>query len=320
VLDDRGERHLERPSELADRGRSADEALDHDTPRRVGERLEGEIERRRLVKHLLKYLAGSRTCQVTAEGLRTRARGRTGPLSLRPAAPGRLFFRAGPREHAASVNDLRDRLSHVLWIGGGPCVGKTTLSRMLAGTYDLKVYNLDWHHVREHRFRPGGMPSGWEELSMDDRWVRPAPQALAERELASWTARFPLVVDDLLALPLDRTVVAEGPSAFPWCVAEVIRSPRQAIFLLPTPDFREAVLSRRHRDGPGLSSAARTSDPERAARNMKERDALMAARIAVSCGELGLRYELVDGSRDLADSVALLEEHFRPHLPTTFNV
>src|SRR5438132_1183383 len=54
-----------------------------DASRRVGERLEGQIECRRLVKHLLKYLAGRPPCQVMAEGLRT-ARGRAGPLSPRP--------------------------------------------------------------------------------------------------------------------------------------------------------------------------------------------------------------------------------------------
>ena len=74
MLDDSGEGHVERPSELADRGRSADEPLHHDAPGRVGERLEGEIEGQRLVKHLLKYLAGSPPCQVMAEELRT-ARG-----------------------------------------------------------------------------------------------------------------------------------------------------------------------------------------------------------------------------------------------------
>ena len=72
MLDDGRERHVERPSELADRGRSADEAVHHDAPRRVGERLEGEIERQRLVKHSLKYLACGGIRQVTAEGLRTR--------------------------------------------------------------------------------------------------------------------------------------------------------------------------------------------------------------------------------------------------------
>jgi len=46
----------------------------------------------------------------------------------------------------------------------------------------------------------------------------------------------------------------------------------------------------------------------------------MRERIAASCDELGLQYVSVDGSRDLDDSLALLEEHFRPHLPATYNV
>ncbi len=218
------------------------------------------------------------------------------------------------------MDDVRDRLSRVLWIGGAPCVGKTTLARMLAGKYDLKIYNADWHHVREHRLRPGGVPQGWDELSMDERWVRPSPQALAEREIASWTARFRFVIEDLVALPTGRTIVAEGPSAFPWCVSQVVRSGRQAIFLLPTPELRELVLARRHRDAPGEAIPARTSDPERARRNIRERDVLLAERIVASCEELGLRYERIDGSRHLDDSFALLEEHFRPHLPQALNV
>lgn len=217
------------------------------------------------------------------------------------------------------MDEVRHSLSHVLWIGGGPCVGKTTLARLLAGKYDLKIYNLDWHDVREHRSRPGGAPEGWDDLSMDNRWLRPTPQAMAEREIASWTARFPLVVEDLLALPRSRTIIAEGPSAFPWNVAEVIVSPRQAIFLLPTRGFSAAVLSRRNRDG-AKDSAAQTSDSERARYNRLERDALMAARIRAACDDLGLRYERIDGSRDIDDSLALVEEHFRPHLPMALNV
>ncbi len=128
---------------------------------------------------------------------------------------------------ARPVHELRNRLSHVLWIGGGPCVGKTTLSRLLAGKFDLKIYNIDWHHDREHQLR--GMPDGWAALSMDDRWLLPTPEGLAQREIASWTARFRLVTEDLLALPNRRPIIAEGPSAFPWSVAEVIRSSSQAI-------------------------------------------------------------------------------------------
>jgi hypothetical protein len=39
-----------------------------------------------------------------------------------------------------------------------------------------------------------------------------------------------------------------------------------------------------------------------------------------SCAELGLRCESIDGSLDLDDSLALLEDQFREHLPATPNV
>ncbi len=61
-------------------------------------------------------------------------------------------------------------------------------------------------------------------------------------------------------------------------------------------------------------------DRERALGKLRERDALIDERIQASCAELGLRCERIDDSLDLDDSVALLEEHFRPHLPTTPNV
>lgn len=218
------------------------------------------------------------------------------------------------------ADELRERLSHVLWIGGTPHAGKTTLSRLLAGKYDLKIYNLDWHHVREHLHRPGGAPAGWHDLSMDERWVLPSPEELAEREIASWTARSPLVIEDLLALPRDRQIVAEGPAVFPWWIAPLLRSPRQAIFLIASPEWRVAALARRYRDDPSSSIHARTNDPEKAQRNIAERDRLMAERIVASCQELGLRHEGVDGSSDLEDLTALLEDQFRPLLPKTLNV
>lgn len=217
------------------------------------------------------------------------------------------------------MSDLRDRLSHVLWIGGAPCAGKTTLARSLAGRYDLRTYDADWHHVHEHGNRPGGLPASWAGLSMDERWLLPSPAELAERDVQNWSARFPLVLEDLLARPRTRPIVAEGPSLFPWCLAPVLGSPRQAIFLVPSPEWRDRVLERRRRRGP-VRFEDRTSDPERARRNVRERELLIAARIVAACRELGLRWLHVDGSQDLRDSLAVLEEHFQPHLPETPNV
>jgi hypothetical protein len=154
---------------------------------------------------------------------------------------------------------------------------------------------------------------------MDERWAVPSAAELLERSVAIWQDGFTLVVEDLLALPDSRTIVAEGPGAFPWCVAPLLSSPRQAIFLVPTRERRDIVASRRWGIGqterfPGIL------ERERALGKVSARDALLDARIFSSCAELGLRCERIDGSLDLDDSLALLEDQFREHLPATPNV
>jgi hypothetical protein len=219
---------------------------------------------------------------------------------------------------------MRARLAHVLWIGGGPQAGKTTLSRLLAGKWDLKIYNLDWHAVRdhavpEHALRPGTAVAAFTRLSMDERWAVPSAVDLLERSIAVWQEGFALVLADLLALPRSRMVVAEGPGAFPWCVAPLLSSPRQAIFLVPTPERREIVAARRWGSGQ-LERFPGIVERERALANVSARDALLDARIVSSCAELDLRCERLDGSLDLDATVDLLEGHFGPLLPQTPNV
>src|SRR5947199_6261219 len=99
---------------------------------------------------------------------------------------GRLFLRARRAHHRPALSDLREALSHVLWIGGGPQAGKSTLSRLLAGKWDLKIYNLDWHQVREHVARAGPREHAFAALSMDARWAEPTPAALVERSVTIW--------------------------------------------------------------------------------------------------------------------------------------
>jgi hypothetical protein len=222
------------------------------------------------------------------------------------------------------VEDMRARLRHVLWIGGGPQAGKTTVSRLLAGKWDLKIYNIDWHAARahalpEHALRPGTATAAFARLSMDDRWSVPTPTELLERSIAVWEEGFALVLEDLLAHPDPRTIVAEGPGALPWCVAPLLTSARQAIFLLPTRERRDVVAERRWGTGqqgrfPGIV------ERKRALANVSARDELLDSRIQSSCAELGLRCEVLDGTLDLDDTVALVEDHFGERLPPTPNV
>jgi hypothetical protein len=217
------------------------------------------------------------------------------------------------------VRDLRAALSHVLWIGGGPQARKTTLSRLLAGKWDLKIYNLDWHGARDHERRPTPAIAAFQRLSMDERWALPDVAHLVARSIALWEGGFELVIEDLLALPRSRTIIAEGPGAFPWCVAPLLTSPTQALFLVPTREQRDVAAARRW--GPGqVERFPGIVDRERALAKLRQRDALLDERIFASCLELGLRDERMDGSRDLDGNLALLEEQFWSYLPPTPNV
>ena len=67
--------------------------------------------------------------------------------------------------------------------------------------------------------------------------------------------------------------------------AGVLAAPGQAVWLLPTPGFRRAAFESR---GSTWSIAGRTSDPERALRNLLERDRLFTGRLREETRALGL--------------------------------
>jgi adenylylsulfate kinase-like enzyme len=51
--------------------------------------------------------------------------------------------------------DLKDQLAHILWMGGSPCSGKTSIADLLADQYSLVVYHVD-EMFDEHQRRVTG--------------------------------------------------------------------------------------------------------------------------------------------------------------------
>jgi hypothetical protein len=144
-------------------------------------------------------------------------------------------------------------------------------------------------------------------------WVKKAPQEMAEITRRVWDDRFPMVLDDLAMVPAGATVLAEGWGLRPERVAPLIDSPRQAIFLVPTEEFRQHQLATLPR-GRGFFIPG-VSDPERAQRNRVERDRLLAEEVVAQADALGLRVVHVDGLGGEERIVSLVEEHFKPFLP-----
>jgi len=191
-------------------------------------------------------------------------------------------------------------LAHVLWIGGPQGSGKTSVARALSRRFDLQLYVVDrrtWVH------EPRMPATEFRSLSMDERWVDATPGRMLDWFVTVSRHRFRLVLEDLRELPASPLAVVEGPQLFPTSVAAVLRSPENALFLLPEIDEqRERLLAR----GPMLG----VSDGERARANATERDLMITRRFGWEAADLQLKMLRVDAPLDVMIERAV--EHFRP--------
>ncbi|MCI0580642.1 MAG: hypothetical protein L0331_31145, partial [Chloroflexi bacterium] len=208
--------------------------------------------------------------------------------------------------------DLKQALSHVLWIGGATDSGKTTATERIAERYGCQLYHYDRHDPRQMERLAETEPRyrAFLNASMDERWVYPEPEELLRRAWQSFQDRFPLVVEDLLGLPQAPMIVAEGFGLLPGLLVPVLASKRQAIWLVPTEAFKWASMERRNKP----SFREEVSDPERARMNLFRRDMLLAERVREQVEAYGLTMVEVDGSRAAGEMVTLIEQHFAPFL------
>jgi len=207
----------------------------------------------------------------------------------------------------ASGNRAGAGLQHVRWIGGGSGAGKSTVARQLAADHGLRLYHAEPFSKYVARADPGATPllQGFMAMDMDERWVNRPPEVMLETFHGFQGEGFDLVIGDLLALPPDPPVLAEGFSLLPRLVAPLLSRPRQAVWLLPTPEFRRAAFESR---GSTWTIPNKTSDPQRALANLLARDQLFTEELRAQARASRLQTVDVDGNVSVAESVARVGE------------
>jgi hypothetical protein len=216
------------------------------------------------------------------------------------------------------VDEARDppglTLGNVLWIGGSTCSGKSTIADRIAEERGLTVYHVD-EHEQDHaeRARAAGLPvyESWLGMTLTERWAFSSLDQLVADTLTLSEERMPLILEDIGEGP----VVVEGFQIYPWLVGPLLESPRQAVWLVCTPDFRRAThFGRPH----AWSMPSKTDDPERAQAIRLERDDRIGEEIVRRAHELRLKAIEVDGSRGIDDIAAEVEVHLElPANPAT---
>lgn len=214
--------------------------------------------------------------------------------------------------------------SHVLWIGGSPCSGKSTAGHTIAQRYVFLDYHLDaWasNHMARRVAAGDAQAEAFLRMNADQRWVERSVEELVQEVLISWPRNAELALEDLRAFPRENIIVAEG-NFFPECVAPYLSSPHQAIWLVPTDAFCEqgrrarwAELEQR-KQRHGIPNE--DSDPEKRRRNIIARDCQLAHHVGQQAEALHLPIYEVDGSLSRAEMADLVERHFDPYLVECF--
>lgn len=176
----------------------------------------------------------------------------------------------------------------MLWIGGPPGSGKTTIATRLARRHGLRWYNADtrtWAH-RDRALRDGNEAAHrWEALTAQERHTATTPEEMFAMSLHR--ERGPMVVDDLRTMPPTPLTVAEG-STVP---AALIAEPGRSVWLIPSPQLQAQRLL--ERDGRALELYILLSDEiEREAR------------------EHAAPLLMLDGSQTVDETVAAVEALF----------
>jgi len=211
----------------------------------------------------------------------------------------------------AEAEALQDQFRHVYWIGGGSGAGKTTITRRIAAEHGLRTYLTDDvmpDHAKRSTPRDCPLLHMFMAMDMDQRWVSRSPEAMLETFHWFRGEGFNMIVEDILNLPKESGVVVDGFRLLPHLVKPLLADRSHAVWLIPTPEFRQTVLE--SRGATKLGFIAKTGDPERALRNLLKRDAMFTERLKDEAQRLELNAIEVNPSMSEDDLAARVVRAF----------
>jgi len=199
------------------------------------------------------------------------------------------------------MSEAEDGLNRVFWLGGSPCSGKSSISEVLARTFDLDVYHVDEaFEAHRQRINPAQQPalSKWLDSSWNDRWMQPVDN-LVQEAIACYREHFALIVDDLAARPSEKSILVEGTALLPRQVTDRLKQNTHAVWVVPTASFQRKHYSKREW---ARRIVEQCDAPEVAFGNWMERDIRFAEWIEAETQALGLQLLKIDGGRTIAET------------------
>ena len=208
-------------------------------------------------------------------------------------------------------DEIQRHLSHVYWIGGSPCSGKSSIVERLIQRYACQSYNCDDAFARHaEKATPEAQPTFFKvtHIAWEALWMQPV-DVLVQDAIRVYHEEWTMIVEYLLALPADTPIIAEGAALLPALVLDVLADPQQAIWVIPTAAFQRERYPQR---GAWVQQiVSQCTDPEQALRNWMDRDVAFASWVSEEARRRHLKVLVVDGERTIDENTAVVEAHLQ---------
>ncbi|MEZ4619861.1 MAG: hypothetical protein R2867_30765 [Caldilineaceae bacterium] len=141
----------------------------------------------------------------------------------------------------------RNKLTHVFWIGGPGCSGKSSVADQLSRTLDLQVYHVD-DQMPYQKPEPDLKPVKWRDYDFGGKKGKPLfdlpPADVAQYVIDNWqTHIFVQTINHLLTWPTTPNIVVEGVF-LPETLLKIASKERLA-FMVSSRTFRKAYFGHR---------------------------------------------------------------------------
>ena len=209
-----------------------------------------------------------------------------------------------------STQNSTGQFSHLYWIGGSPCGGKSTITETLAAEYGLGLYRMDKHVDRlMERITEKDQPalSQWAAQSWDQRWMQ-AVDALLSFINKAYNEEFAWCLNEILEIPAEQPTIVEGNPLQPALVQPYLTDRRHAIWLIAQDEDLENFYARRTWIQEILKEC---TQPETAFSNWMAREIRFAHQIRQACEQDQLFYLMSDPGQTINEKAEIVANHFQ---------
>lgn len=203
----------------------------------------------------------------------------------------------------------KTNMKNIYWIGGSPCSGKSTISKMIVEKYGFNLYRCDDYlesHLEIGVTRKFPVMSKVSHMTWDEIWMRPIDVQVKE-EFEYYREELTLILEDLDKYPKDKNIIVEGAAILPEFIEAMKISNERVVFIVPTSEFQLEHYKKREWIHYLLKDC---KDPQKAFGNWMERDIRFANEITEMTRLYGRNLIVTDGSKSIKDNFNTVAKFF----------